>query len=341
MLTALNKQLTQDATDFNSVVDTIYFGGGTPSLLSADELKSLLLTIQSNYTLSKKVEITLEANPDDISLQKAKKWLALGINRLSIGVQSFFQENLTTMNRAHNAEEAEMAIHAVNEAGFKNYSVDLMFALPDLSDETWIQNLQKVIDLKVPHLSCYNLTIEEQTALNKLISKKKITPLSEDTSTKQFTITIDKLEEAGYEQYEISNYCLPGMESRHNSAYWEQKEYLGIGPAAHSFLKEERTHNVAHNMNYIKAMENNVFKREIETRTDKNKFNEFVMTRLRTKKGIIEDELITKYNAYFELIQDTLDKQVQLGSIVFKDGAYRLTKKGKYIADQVAMELFV
>lgn len=341
MLDALNKQLFQDASQLNSLIDTIYFGGGTPSLLSIEELKKLLSTIKANYTLAPQVEITLEANPDDISLKKANHWLEVGVNRLSIGVQSFFQENLTTMNRAHNANEAIEAIHIIKKAGFKNYSVDLMFSLPDLTDEMWIQNLNQVIDLEVPHLSCYNLTIEEQTALSLLISKSKIPPLSENASVSQFTLAMKLLKLAGYEQYEISNYCLPGMESKHNTAYWNQIEYLGVGPGAHSFLKEERAFNIAHNMNYIKAIENNTFKKQIDPLTRENKFNEYILTRLRTNNGILLDDLTSNFGKFLNQIQDSLNKQINLKTIFLESGRIKLTTKGKFIADQVALELFV
>jgi oxygen-independent coproporphyrinogen-3 oxidase len=340
MLQALNKQLRQDAPLINTSLHSIYFGGGTPSLLSASELKVLLETIHKHYSVSGQVEITLEANPDDISIDKANQWLKLGINRLSIGIQSFHEQNLRTMNRAHNAKEAHNAIEIVKNAGFTNYSVDLIFALPDLTDEMWIQNLNKIIASKVPHLSCYNLTIEEQTALSKLISDNKIAPLTEKTSIRQFNTTMDLLQKSGYEQYEISNYCLPTMESKHNSAYWDQTEYLGIGPSAHSYLGKERSLNVAHNMKYIQAIEMNLFKREVENRSLKNEFNEHIMIRLRTSKGIDSTELVLKYNKFYEQMQRSLAMQIKLGSVSVKNGVIKLTKKGKFIADQVAMELF-
>lgn len=341
MLQALNKQLTQDSSLVRSTVNSIYFGGGTPSLLTQLELEQLLETINNNYSVSDNAEITLEANPDDISANKANQWLQVGINRLSIGIQSFHEENLTTMNRAHNSTEAHSAIGITKEAGFNNYSVDLIFALPDLTDKMWINNLQKIIDLKVPHLSCYNLTVEEQTVLSKLISKDIVAPLSENTSVRQFTIAMNMLQDSGYEQYEISNYCLPNMESKHNSAYWDQQEYLGIGPSAHSFLHKERSHNVGHNMKYIVAIENNSFDREVEVRTKKNEFNEQILIKLRTNKGVDSVDLKRHHGEFFEQIQPSLKLQLQLNSITFDSGIIKLTKKGKFIADQVAMELFV
>ncbi|MFT6746559.1 MAG: oxygen-independent coproporphyrinogen-3 oxidase [Glaciecola sp.] len=341
MVAALNKQLTQDSSMLNSTIDTVYFGGGTPSLLSDAELEELFLSIKNNYNIAENAEITLEANPDDITEIQAKSWLKLGVNRLSIGIQSFHQENLTTMNRAHSSTEAKQAIEIIKKVGFKNFSVDLMFSLPDLSDEMWINNLQKVIDLKVPHLSCYNLTIEEQTTLKKFIALKKINPLNEDTSINQFTIAMNLLEKAGYKQYEISNYCLPGLESKHNSAYWNQKDYIGVGPSAHSYIKGERSCNIAHNMNYIKGIEKQETTKEIEHLSLENKFNEYILTRLRTSQGISTDDLLYTFEKFAKVIQHAITEQVQLDNIQLDKKYIKLTRKGKYIADQVALALFV
>ena len=334
------KQLAYESLHTQKQIDTIYFGGGTPSLLSIQEITLLLGSIKKHYLLSSEAEITLEANPDDISFSQATDWLGAGVNRLSIGVQSFFEQNLVTMNRAHNAVEAINAIHNIKKAGFDNFSVDLMFALPDLTDEMWANNLKKIIELKVPHVSCYNLTIKEQTALSRFIETKKLPPLSEEASVRQFTIAMQMLSEANYEQYEISNYCLASMESKHNSAYWSQIDYLGIGPGAHSYINEQRTYNVAHNMHYIEAIESNNFSKEQEHLTAQNKFNEYILTRLRTKKGISLKEVQAKFPHFYPSMQKVVEKQQDNGAIVCHKGHVQLTKKGKYLADEVALTFF-
>jgi oxygen-independent coproporphyrinogen-3 oxidase len=341
LIDALVKQLVEESMQHTKTIDTIYFGGGTPSLLFEIELLEILSTIKKKFQVAKQVEITLEANPDDITSEKSAMWFNAGVNRLSIGIQSFFQENLTSMNRAHSAEESLKAIDTVKKAGFKNYSVDLMFSLPDLTDEMWISNLNRIIELQVPHLSCYNLTIEEQTALSQLISKNKISPLSHDTSVRQFTITMDKLSAAGYQQYEISNYCLSGMQSKHNTAYWNQKDYTGIGPGAHSYLNNERSSNVANNMTYIKEIENGTFKKQVEFLTTENRFNEFILTRLRTKDGISLKELSSTFNIFFDECKLLIDSQIQKKTMILESGRVKLSRTGKFFADQIAMELFV
>jgi len=341
LVNALIEQLAEEATELTTTIDTIYFGGGTPSLLSEVELLNILSTIKTKYRVSTAAEITLEANPDDITSEKSAMWLNAGVNRLSIGIQSFFQENLTTMNRAHTSEESLNAINTIKKAGFNNYSVDLMFSLPDLTDDMWISNLNRIIELQVPHLSCYNLTIEEQTTLSQMIAKNKISPLSDDVSVRQFTIAMDKLSNATYQQYEISNYCLPGMESKHNTAYWNQIDYLGIGPGAHSYLNNERSSNIANNMIYIKEIENGTFTKQVEVLSLENRFNEFILTRLRTKNGISIKELSSTFNMFFDGCKQLIDHQIQNKTMVLESGCAKLTRKGKFIADQIAMELFI
>ncbi len=345
MIDAILLEIEKEKHLITESIQSIYFGGGTPSLLNTDEVVGILAAVQLNYIVSETVEITLEANPDDITKQKADDWLSSGVNRLSIGVQSFHEENLQSMNRAHNASEAIGAIEIVKNAGFTSYSVDLMFALPGLTNELWKENLQKVIDLKVPHLSCYNLTIEEQSTLIELIKQKKRPSLSEQNSVDQFKIAMDVLGAAGYVQYEISNYCLPGNESKHNSAYWEQQDYLGIGPSAHSFLSGDRYHTVANNTLYMKGIEGgsggDLVVKEKEELSDANKFNEVVMTRLRCKDGLGLIALEKRFPALFGDFEKELTVQLKLGNVLCVDSVVVLTEKGKFVADVVAVDLFV
>lgn len=335
------KEIQNRAKSFNYPLSSIYFGGGTPSLLTQDEIQLFLHEINKQFSVEDQLEITLEANPDDINPQKAMEWKTAGINRLSIGIQSFFEDNLQAMNRAHNREEAEQAIHIIRDAGFENFSVDLMFALPGLNNEMWVENLQKVINLKVPHLSCYNLTIEEQSALRKLIEKNKIPALSEQNSVEQFTLAMNLLQQAGYEQYEISNYCLPGKASRHNSAYWEGKPYLGIGPSAHSYYDNTRYHSIAHNQKYLSALEQNHPPVEKEILSAENQFNERILIQLRTSKGLNLALLEQDFPAYFQSCKPKIQSFIQNGKMEQINNDLRLSTEGKFLADYLASELFV
>ena len=341
MINAILTEIELDSTTLDEQVETIYFGGGTPSLLSEKELNSILSSIQKNYKVLEKAEITLEANPDDITKEKAQLWNKIGINRLSIGVQSFFDEDLKMMNRAHNSNQANTAIQIIKEIGFTNYSVDLMFALPELSNKNWINNLNTLIELKAPHLSCYNLTIEEQSALVKMIKKGKIPSLSESKSLQQFDLLMKMMSDAGYEQYEISNFCLPDFKSKHNSAYWNQIPYLGFGPSAHSFINGNRYFNVAHNMNYIKGVENKTNFRDQEFLSNENRFNEYILTKLRCSEGISNSFLRENFPSFLNQFTLAIQQQKENETIQITEDAIKLTKKGKFIADQVAMELFV
>ena len=341
MIQAMLQEIRQQKSKFNFPIHTIYFGGGTPSLLSPTEILAFIKEIKLHFKVASDAEITLEANPDDITPELALLWFQNGINRLSIGIQSFFQENLVAMNRAHNQQQAIDAVKMIRDAGFTNFSIDLMFALPGLSDEMWRQNLQTAIDLKVPHLSCYNLTIEEQSTLIQLIKQKKMPELSEQSSVAQFKIAMEMLEKSGYHQYEISNYALPGKESKHNSAYWDNQEYLGIGPSAHSYWKRKRYYNVANNTKYIKGIEENLPISTTENLTPENIFNEYILTQLRTSKGVNLAELELLNPSFFKLIQKILQKLQFLKKVQISNDQLTLTQDGKFIADQISSELFV
>ena len=342
MIAAICKEIELKKNIFkNKHVKTIYFGGGTPSILDNDEVDQILLALHSNYETSFVKEITIEANPEDISLDKLEHWKFKGINRISLGVQSFFEEDLEQMNRVHDAKQADDSIRLIREVGFDNYSIDFMFALPLLTDEQLNKNLDKVIDLKVPHISCYNLTVKEKTALLNLIKKGVVADLSEDKSIRQFEFIMEKLSRNKYLQYEISNYALEGYKSLHNSSYWEQKAYIGIGPSAHSFYNSTRSFNIANNKAYIKKINNKEDYFEIEKLSDKDFFNEFVMTRLRTSKGIDVRDLEIVFPQFVNGFKERTADFIRGGQLAFFGDEYRLTKKGKLIADYITSEFFV
>ena len=325
----------------NEVVETIYFGGGTPSLLSADEITKILDAIHSNYAVAAETETTLEANPDDISFEKLTALKQAGINRLSIGVQSFFEEDLRWMNRAHNAAQAQESIELAYEAGFDNISIDLIFGTPTLPDSNWKNNVDRAIALNVKHLSCYSLTVEPKTPLEKLIRKGKLDGINTEDQARQFLLLIEWLSAAGYEQYEISNYSLPGMRSKHNSSYWQGKKYLGLGPSAHSFDGNSRQWNIANNAIYIRSLQQNIIPFESEILSPAQKLNEWIMTSLRIKEGLQFDAQARQL-AYkmVELLKKKGARYQQQDLLTITENSLILTNKGKLYADGIAASLF-
>jgi oxygen-independent coproporphyrinogen-3 oxidase len=324
----------------NQVVETVYFGGGTPSLLTKDEFEQVLNSIKTTFNLSADLEFTVEANPDDINKNTLQDWKQIGVNRLSIGLQSFREEDLRWMNRAHNRSEALNCVSLAQEEGFDNLSVDLIYGLPNLSTQDWKKNIQHVIDMKVPHVSAYCLTVEEKTSLHQMVKNNKIKPASEDEQSDQFNLLIDTLAENGMEQYEISNFSKLGKHSIHNSNYWTGKHYLGIGPSAHSFNGTSRSWNISNNQQYIKKVANNEKWDEIEILSKENQFNELLMTGLRTKFGV-DTKKLKKIFPFPIKFQTTLSQFID-NSWITEDGSnIRLTQEGKLKADFIASELFV
>ena len=325
----------------NETVDTIYFGGGTPSLLSSDQLERILQSVHSNFRVSCDAEVTFEANPDDINLTSLNIWKQNGVNRLSIGIQSFFKDDLLWMNRAHNEVQAIDCIRLAREAGFQNMSIDLIYGTPTLSDEHWMQNMQTAVALKVPHLSCYALTVEPGTALEVMTRKKKALPVSTDDQARQFQMMVEFLTSNGYEHYEISNFSLLGMRSRHNSSYWSGAHYIGLGPSAHSFNGSSRQWNVANNALYIKSLAGGIVPFEIELLTDVQQFNEYVMTSLRTKEGADVVFVREKFGDHSadELVKNALQFFTK-GWMINDDDRLVLTNEGKLFADGIAAALF-
>ena len=323
-------------------IETIYFGGGTPSLLTKDELSLIIDTIRGKFTVAEDAEISLEANPDDINKNALQEWRSIGINRLSVGLQSFNEEELKWMNRAHNAAESLQCLDDIKEAGFKNYSVDLIYGSPLQTDEDLRKNFEIIMQRNVPHISCYALTVEEGTVLNKLIKENRSVSPDPGKQSEQFSILLDMMEAAGYEQYEISNFSLPGHRSRHNSSYWQGKPYYGFGPSAHSFDGiNKRRWNVANNSLYIQSIEKGIIPFEEETLSDEQRMNEYVMTSLRTSEGLDLNVVKKNFgNEHAAKIEADAEKYLQNKRMMRAGNILMLTKEGKFFADGIAADLF-
>ncbi len=319
-------------------IKTIYFGGGTPSLLTKDELESLIESIYINFDVEKNIEFTLEANPDDIHEMQLKYWKSLGVNRLSIGVQSFFQADLDWMNRAHNVEEGIKSIQLAKEHGFF-ITCDLIYGLPNHTLEKLEYNLSKMINLSPNHISAYCLTTEDGTALSYMIKTKQLPRVGADAQAEEFEYLVRRLQEAGYEQYEISNFAKNNQYSVHNTNYWLGISYLGIGPSAHSFNGKSRQWNVANNHKYIKAILDGQSYSEKEVLTQKNQFNEYLLTGLRTKWGVNLTKL-AGFLAFSSEFEQNLEDFKQKGLIFEENGVIILTNRGKLQADYITSILF-
>lgn len=325
----------------NEPVETVYFGGGTPSLLSISELKSILDKIQRSFPVAADAEITLETNPDDITREELEKWKMAGINRLSIGIQSFFEEDLQWMNRAHTAEQAEKSLEMATQY-FDNITIDLIYGSPLLTDAKWKQNVEKVLSFNIPHISCYSLTVEPKTPLQKMINKGKLENINPDQQSEQFLLLMQWLGEAGYEHYEISNFAKPGHRSKHNSSYWQGKKYLGLGPSAHSFNGKSRQWNIANNNSYINSLKKDILAFEKEVLTEEQRMNEYIMTSLRTIEGLDLSYIETKFGIDNKnRLTEAGKKHIDSKKITISDeGHFVLTKEGKLFADGIASDLF-
>jgi len=322
-------------------IETLYLGGGTPSLLNPEQLSMIFDAVKKHFTLPPHAEITLEANPDDIHTQVLKDWVTLGINRLSIGIQSFRNEDLQWMGRAHNANQALACIGMAQAAGIENISIDLIYGGPSLSNADWINNLQIAINSGVPHLSCYALTVEPKTALAYQINKQQLPNVDAEHQAAHFSILQEMTAAAGFEQYEISNFSLPGKRSKHNANYWSGQHYLGIGPAAHSFNGQSRQWNISNNALYIQSISQLVVPFEIEYLSVVQQTNEYIMTALRTQDGIDANRLntIAGKPIYDEILKDAAH-YFQDGLLVQNHSQLRLSPAGKFMADGIAAHLF-
>ncbi|MGB5665462.1 MAG: radical SAM family heme chaperone HemW [Maribacter sp.] len=360
MVSALKKELVLRKDEFkDEIVETIYFGGGTPSLLETTEILDIINTVYSNFTMAEQPEITLEANPDDL-VQRAKsnadvtlsaverdegsileKYKRAGINRLSIGIQSFFDEDLKFMNRAHCAEEAEECIiEAVKH--FNNISIDLIYGIPDMTNERWKRNIEKTLSFSIPHISSYALTVEPKTALSNFIKKGKVKPMDDEVTQAHFNILYDVLTSSGYDCYEISNFGKPGFYSKNNTAYWQGKKYMGIGPSAHSYDGKNRSWNVSNNPKYLKAIEQGGMPMEIEILSKADKYNEYIMTGLRTSWGVSLMKIKCDFGKqYLNYINTQAEKYLSQDLLYIDGDKLVATKKGKFLVDGIASDLFV
>lgn len=344
MLAAIKKEIFLRKDELQSkTLKSLYFGGGTPSLLTVDELNALMDEVLKYFAFDPDIEITLEANPDDLDAQFLKGLFQSPVNRLSIGTQSFFDADLKLMNRAHNAGQAEDSIKRAQDFGFENISIDLIYGSPTSDFEIWKENLRKVIALSVPHISSYALTVEPKTALNQWIQQRKVAAPKESEQHAEFSYMVDFLKDHGFDHYEISNFGKPGFHSQHNSAYWKSKEYLGIGPSAHSFNGwNERSWNIANNRRYIDALNENALAKESEILTEKEQFNEMMMIGLRTMWGVDLQQMDGKFSDYLqEEFQKNIAPKLETGILIIENGHLKIPEKHWFLADGIASDLFI
>ena len=331
----------KNSEEGKEVIDTLYFGGGTPSILDITDLQLIFNALQEKFIFKDTTEITLEANPDDITPEKLLQWKKAGINRLSVGIQSFVENELVWMNRAHNATESLQCIDKIQQAGFTDFSVDLIYGSPLLSNEDWKRNVEIAIEKNIPHISCYALTVEPKTALDKMIAQHKKAPVDPEKQAAQFLQLMHWMQFAGYEHYEISNFAKPGMRSKHNSSYWQGKKYYGFGPSAHAFDGKRRQWNIANNALYIQSLKDNIIPREEEILTPTQQLNEYIMTSLRTMEGLSFTIVRERFGE--KISSDLLaasEKWKVGGKLLIGEENIVLTNEGKLFADGIAADLF-
>jgi oxygen-independent coproporphyrinogen-3 oxidase len=342
MVLALVKEMELRKDEFqNEEVETIYFGGGTPSVLSIDDIRFLIHSVYQNYNVIENPEITLEANPDDLDEETILQFANSPINRLSIGIQSFFEDDLQLMNRAHNMEEAKKCL-AFATQHFDNISIDLIYGMPNMSNEKLLQNIETALSFNIPHISSYALTVEPKTALHKMIKLGTISTLDDDLAQQHFHILIDKLQENGFVHYELSNFGKPDYFSKNNTAYWLGKKYIGIGPSAHSFNGKSRSWNVSNNSLYLKAIAENKLPSEIEILSKTDQYNEYIMTGLRTIWGVSLERIEAEFGSnYLEYLHQQAEKYISDNLLTVENNILKTTKKGKFLSDGIASDLFL
>ena len=330
------------ATEFkDEVVETIYFGGGTPSILEIQDLRFLIEEVYRNYNVSSNPEITVEANPDDLTETRIIGLSQNKINRLSIGIQSFFEDDLKLMNRAHNSEEAKKCLEIATKY-FDNISIDLIYGVPNMSNEKWLQNIKTALSYNVPHISSYALTVEPKTALHTFIQKGIIPQPDDEVAQEHFHLLVDKLEENGFIHYELSNFGKENYFSRNNSSYWLGKKYIGIGPSAHSYNGISRSWNVSNNSLYLKSIAENILPSETETLTQTDRYNEYVMTGLRTIWGISLNRIEQEFGkTYLDYLNQQAAKYIEDHLLFVDENILRTTKSGKFLSDGIASDLFM
>jgi len=357
MVVALAKEIQMRKGEFelldgarsDTQIETIYFGGGTPSVLQISDLKLLIDTIYKNYTVAPNPEITLEANPDDLTTLSVRaqsrtifeEYRSIGINRLSIGIQSFFEDDLKLMNRAHNSEEAQKCLEEATKY-FDNISLDLIYGVPGMSNEKWKQNVEKALSFGVPHISSYALTVEPKTAMNKMIQTGKMEAPKDEVAQEHFMILVEMLESKGFIHYELSNFGKENYFSKNNSAYWLGKKYMGIGPSAHSYDGVSRSWNIANNSLYLKSIQENKLPNEMETLSKADRYNEYIMTGLRTIWGVSLDRIKTEFGSeYLEYLNKQTQKFLDDDLVFVENNILKPTPKGKFLTDGIASDLFI
>ncbi len=358
MVLALAKEIEMRSHPITESIETIYFGGGTPSILSVEDLRFLIDSVYKNYNVIENSEITVEANPDDLNLDFARcdnnavpvraesrtifeAYKEIGINRLSIGIQSFFEDDLKLMNRAHNSEEAKKCLEIATQY-FDNISIDLIYGIPEMSNEKWLENIETALSFGVPHISSYALTVEPKTALHSFIQKGIIPQPDDEVAQEHFQILVDKLSENGFIHYELSNFGKENYFSKNNSSYWLGKKYIGIGPSAHSYDGENRGWNISNNSLYIKSIQENKLPLETETLTKTDRYNEYIMTGLRTIWGVSLDRIEEEFGkTYLDYLNQQAAKFIEDHLLFVDDNILRTTKKGKFLSDGIASDLFL
>ena len=343
LLAGLKKELQSRASELTSEeINTIYFGGGTPSVLLIDEFKDLLITIKEHYQVTDNAEITLEANPDDLTQAILSALNQIGFNRLSMGVQSFSESDLKLMNRRHGVMQALQSVKWAKRAGFDNISIDLIYGLPNQTLEEWERNVRIAVELDVQHISAYNLTYHEGTVFYGQLKKGILKELPDELSVQQFEMLIKILKEAGFEHYEISNFCKPGLYSQHNTSYWKSKKYLGIGPSAHSYDLVSRRWNVSSISKYLDALENNQSYFETEILTEQDRYNDFIITGLRTIWGISEEFVQNSFSEIYKThFQKLKEKYLQSGHLLYHSGTVCISPEGLFISDKIMADFMV
>ncbi|WP_396192785.1 radical SAM family heme chaperone HemW [Flavobacterium sp.] len=342
MVLALAKEIEMCKSEFqDEVVETIYFGGGTPSILEISDLKLLIDAVYSNYNVTENPEITVEANPDDLSKERIIELSNNKINRLSIGIQSFFEDDLKMMNRAHNSAEAKECLEFATRY-FDNISVDLIYGIPNMSNEKWLKNIETALSFNISHISSYALTVEPKTALHSFIQKGIIPQPDDEVAQEHFQILVDKLAENDFIHYELSNFGKKNYFSKNNSSYWLGKKYIGIGPSAHSYDGEKRSWNVSNNTLYLKSIQENKLPSETEILSKTDRYNEYIMTGLRTIWGISLDRIQTEFGkTYLDYLNQQAAKYIEDHLLFVDENILRTTKKGKFLSDGIASDLFL
>jgi putative oxygen-independent coproporphyrinogen III oxidase len=343
LVNCINKEIELQKNYLNKeIIESIYIGGGTPSLLNVTQLESIIFTLNKHFSIAPNAEVTLEMNPDDASIEAMKHWIAIGVNRLSIGIQSFHAHILRWMHRAHNNEQAKACIQLAKQAGFTNISADLIYGNPGQTLQEWEDDVNTLLAFNIPHISSYALTVEPNTALGKKVALRKQANVNEDLQHTMFTTLVHMLTKHGYEHYEISNFAKPGMYSKHNSNYWQQQPYLGIGSSAHSYNRTSRQWNISNNQAYMAAIAQQQVPFEVEELSETDKFNEYIMTAIRTRYGIYKRYLIDLFeDSYLKHLRTQMQPYITEGKVLETTDTYTLTEAGKFFADGIAADCFI